>query len=178
MVIVSDRKAIEQERMSQMKEKVNGGKTIVDAVTILLLFVAFIFAYVMGFVRTNSATGEYLLSTVIVALIAVGGLGILYFSGSVVELVSRIKRDRMNVGTVVSFSVATVAYIADIAVMLALLCNLTTVDSFLPRFVYLAAVIVTIGSYYASVVYSAKLEAETEMTEAEEIAEAVSEEEN
>ncbi len=148
--------------MSQMKEKTNGGKTIVDVITVVLLLVAFIFAYVMGFVKTNSATGEYLLNSTIVALIAVGGLGILYFSGSVVELASRIKRDSMNVGAVVSFSAATIVYVADIAVMLALLCKLTDVGSFLPRFVYLAAVLVTVGCYYASVVYSAGLEKETE----------------
>lgn len=158
-----------------MQTKTNGSKILIDIVTIVLLLIAFIFAYVMGFVKTNSATGEYFLATPIVALIAVGGLGILYFSGSVVELVSRFKRDRVNVGFVASFSLATVAYIADIAVMLALLCKLTNVGAFLPRFVYIVAVIVTIGCYYASVVYSAKLEAETEAeadtSETEEIAE-------
>ncbi len=143
-----------------MKTNESKNKILIDIITIVLLLAAFIFAYVMGFVNVNSTTGEYFLSTPIMALIAVGGLGILYFSGSVVELVSRIKRDRMNIGFVVSFSLATVCYAALAAIMLALLCKLTDVSSFLPRFIYIVSVLVIIGGYYGSVVYSAKLESE------------------
>ncbi len=139
----------------------NKNKTIIDILTIVLLLAAFVFAYIMGFVNVNSATGEYFLTTPIMALIAVGGLGILYFSGSFVELVSRLKRNRMNVGFTVSFGLATVLYVAVVAIMLALLCKLTTVSAFLPRFIYIAAVIVIIASYYGSVLYSAKIEEET-----------------
>ena len=143
-----------------MLTKNNQNKTIIDIITIVLLLAAFIFAYIMGFVNVNSATGEYFLTTPIMALIAVGGLGILYFSGSFVELVSRLRRNSMNVGFVVTFGLTTVLYIAVVAVMLALLCKLTSVSAFLPRFIYIAAVIVTIASYYGSVLYTSKLEEE------------------
>lgn len=148
-----------------MQTKNNQSKTVIDIITIVMLLAAFVFAYIMGFVNVNSATGENFLTTPITALIAVGGLGILYFSGTVVELVSRLKRNRMNAGFTALFSAATVLYIAVVAVMLALLCKLTDVGAFLPRFIYITAVIVIIGSYYASVVYSAKLEEELAVSE-------------
>lgn len=150
-------------------------KTIIDIITVALLLIAFIFAYVMGFTNVSGTAGQYFLTLPILALIAVGGLGVLYFSGTVVELVSRIKKDRVNVGFMVLFSLATVAYVALVATMLGLLCELTAVTAFLPRFVYLAAVVVIIASYYESVVYSTKNEAKiaesdecTEETETEE----------
>ena len=154
-------------------------KTVIDIITVALLFVAFIFAFVMGFMNISGTQGQYFLTLPILSLIAVGGLGVLYFSGTVVELVSRIKKDRVNVGFMVLFSLATVAYVALIATMLGLLCELTAVTAFLPRFVYLAASIIIIASYYESVVYSSKLEAENEEPEeAEEETKEEAEEEN
>ncbi len=150
-----------------MQTKSKNNKIMVDAVTILLLFAAFIFAFIMGFVNKNAETGEFMLSSAIVALISIGGLGILYFSGSVVELVSRIKKDRMNIGFTVLFALSTVAYIALIAIMLAILCEMTAVTAFLPRFVYIMSVVIIIGAYYSSVVYSSKLEEEKEAAKAE-----------
>lgn len=157
-----------------MQTKTN--KSLIDLLTILLLLAAFIFAFIMGFVVKNESSGEPFLSTLIVALIAVGGLGILYFSGTVVELVSRIRRNRMNVGFVSLFSVCTAAYVALVAIMLAVLCRLTSVSAFLPRFIYLFAVIMILAGYYFSVVYSTKLEAEKENAEINDAEETVSEE--
>lgn len=151
-----------------MQTKSNNNKVLIDAVTVLLLLAAFIFAFIMGFVNKNADTGAYMLSSSIVALISVGGLGILYFSGPIVELVSRIKKDRMNIGFTVLFALSTVAYVALIAIMLAILCEMVTVAAFLPRFVYIMAVLVIIGAYYSSVVYAAKLESEKEKAETEE----------
>ena len=145
-----------------MQTKTNNNKVLIDAVTILLLLAAFIFAFIMGFVNKNADTGDYMLSTPIIALISVGGLGILYFSGPVVELVSRIKKDRMNIGFTVLFALSTVAYVALISIMLAVLCEMVTVAAFLPRFIYIFAVVAIIGAYYSSVVYAAALEAESE----------------
>ena len=142
-----------------MQTKTN--KSLIDLLTIVLLFAAFTFAFIMGFVVKNSM-GVNFLSAPIVSLIAVGGLGILYFSGAVVELVSRIRRNRMNVGFITLFSLCTAAYVALVAVMLAVLCKLTDVSAFLPRFIYIASVVLILAGYYFSVVYSTKLEAEKE----------------
>lgn len=150
-----------------MQTKSNN-KVLIDAVTVLLLLAAFIFAFIMGFVNKNADTGAYMLSSSIVALISVGGLGILYFSGPVVELVSRLRNDRMNIGFTVLFTLSTIAYVALIAIMLAILCEMVTVAAFLPRFVYIVSVLVIIGAYYSSVVYAAKLEEEKEKAETEE----------
>ncbi len=154
--------------MVRMQTKANNNKLMVDILTIILLLAAFTVAFVMGFVNTNAETGEYVLAAPIVALVSVGGLGILYFSGSVAELVSRIKRDQVNIGFIVLFALSTIVYAALITMMLAVLCKMTSVADFLPRFVYIAAVLVIIGSYYGSVVYASKIEAEKEKAQAAE----------
>lgn len=143
------------------------GKKLVDIVTIALLFIAFAVAFVMGFIVKNSY-GQNLLNTTVVFLVSVVGLGILYASGTVTELIGRIKRKEMTKGFVILFTACTVIYIAMAAIMLALACRLTTTAAFLPRFIFILGTVAIITGYAFSAAYSAKVEAETaEVTDGE-----------
>lgn len=132
-------------------------KKLIDIVTVAALLAAFALAFLAGFVFKNGS--EPYLSTGILSLISIAGMGVLFGFGSVSAFVTRVKNKQVPIAFLILFVLETVAFVAMTGGMIALLCKLFTLESWLIRGLFIAAALLIIGGYVDSVALANKQEA-------------------
>lgn len=131
-----------------VSEKKSIGGIVLDIITIGLLFASFAALFYSGFILQV----ETFPLGALCAITAVGLL-LLFFIGDVSCLSSKVKNHSLSVGFLVFSAIQTVALIVNLALLLAIMVKLFTVDSLAARLTYVITTVIVLLGYVASVCY-------------------------